>query len=286
MRKEEERKKALDARLRFEQERMEQERLEQEERERRYREREEQIEEHRHGWGRVGCGYGMAARVVGGAGWAHGCPSQGGVGAGTGRSRCPVPLLFPRCRRKQQSMEAEEARQRLKEQSIFVSAMAGLGPGSEPGLPLALPPGKGFPQLPAWGWEVMLCLFAGGPARGGRQAAVQEIGVGGGGECGDGHARCWSSLPIQLDGNAAVGCMEGGPTPPHHWGGGAQPLSSPQEAAAIIAQRPDNPRDFFKQQERVASGSSDAVSPGSHRTGEGLWGAVGTGVGTERPGHR
>lgn len=51
MRKEEERKKALDARLRFEQERMEQERLEQEERERRYREREEQIEEHRHGWG-------------------------------------------------------------------------------------------------------------------------------------------------------------------------------------------------------------------------------------------
>lgn len=50
MRKEEERKKALDARLRFEQERMEQERLEQEERERRYREREEQIEEHRHGW--------------------------------------------------------------------------------------------------------------------------------------------------------------------------------------------------------------------------------------------
>lgn len=51
LRKEEERKKALDARLRFEQERMEQERLEQEERERRYREREEQIEEHRHGRG-------------------------------------------------------------------------------------------------------------------------------------------------------------------------------------------------------------------------------------------
>lgn len=47
LRKEEERKKALDARLRFEQERMEQERQEQEERERRYREREQQIEEHR-----------------------------------------------------------------------------------------------------------------------------------------------------------------------------------------------------------------------------------------------
>ncbi|KAM6196629.1 drebrin isoform 3-T3 [Sarcoramphus papa] len=42
--------------------------------------------------------------------------------------------------------------------------------------------------------------------------------------------------------------------------------SEVEEAAAIIAQRPDNPRDFFKQQERVASGSSDAVSPGSHRT--------------------
>uniref|UniRef100_A0A674G8W4 Drebrin n=1 Tax=Taeniopygia guttata TaxID=59729 RepID=A0A674G8W4_TAEGU len=37
--------------------------------------------------------------------------------------------------------------------------------------------------------------------------------------------------------------------------------SEVEEAAAIIAQRPDNPRDFFKQQERVASGSSDAVSP-------------------------
>ncbi|KFO81451.1 Drebrin, partial [Cuculus canorus] len=80
LRKEEERKKALDARLRFEQERMEQERLEQEERERRYREREEQIEEHRH---------------------------------------VRAPLSCPFHRRKQQSMEAEEARQRLKEQSIF-----------------------------------------------------------------------------------------------------------------------------------------------------------------------
>ncbi|XP_050835580.1 drebrin isoform X2 [Serinus canaria] len=42
--------------------------------------------------------------------------------------------------------------------------------------------------------------------------------------------------------------------------------SEVEEAAAIIAQRPDNPRDFFKQQERVASASSDAISPGSHRT--------------------
>ncbi|NXY04935.1 DREB protein, partial [Pteruthius melanotis] len=134
LRKEEERKKALDARLRFEQERMEQERLEQEERERRYREREEQIEEHRHGWARVG--------------------------------------------RKQQSMEAEEARQRLKEQSIF-------GDQQE-------------------------------------EDDRQQF---------------------------------------------RKSESEVEEAAAIIAQRPDNPRDFFKQQERVASGSSDAVSPGSHRTG-------------------
>ncbi|POI25430.1 hypothetical protein CIB84_010820, partial [Bambusicola thoracicus] len=43
--------------------------------------------------------------------------------------------------------------------------------------------------------------------------------------------------------------------------------SEVEEAAAIIAQRPDNPREFFKQQERVASGSGDAISPGSHRTG-------------------
>lgn len=44
----------------------------------------------------------------------------------------------------------------------------------------------------------------------------------------------------------------------------------PQEAAAIIAQRPDNPREFFKQQERVASassGSCDAPSPFNHRPG-------------------
>uniref|UniRef100_A0A669Q9S2 Drebrin n=1 Tax=Phasianus colchicus TaxID=9054 RepID=A0A669Q9S2_PHACC len=51
--------------------------------------------------------------------------------------------------------------------------------------------------------------------------------------------------------------------------------SEVEEAAAIIAQRPDNPREFFKQQERVASGSSDAISPGSHRTGEGLRGTAG-----------
>ncbi|NWR65506.1 DREB protein, partial [Bucorvus abyssinicus] len=133
LRKEEERKKALDARLRFEQERMEQERLEQEERERRYREREEQIEEHRHGWGRGGA---------------------------------------------RQSMEAEEARQRLKEQSIF-------GDQQE-------------------------------------EDDRQQF---------------------------------------------RKTESEVEEAAAIIAQRPDNPRDFFKQQERVASGSSDAISPGSHRTG-------------------
>lgn len=107
MRKEEERKKALDARLRFEQERMEQERLEQEERERRYREREEQIEEHRHGASR-------------------GCGVSGVLGAGGSHAQL---CSWPHCRRKQQSMEAEEARQRLKEQSIFVSAIWGWEPG-------------------------------------------------------------------------------------------------------------------------------------------------------------
>ncbi|XP_074987300.1 drebrin isoform X8 [Caretta caretta] len=42
--------------------------------------------------------------------------------------------------------------------------------------------------------------------------------------------------------------------------------SEVEEAAAIIARRPDNPREFFKQQERVASGSSEATSPFSQRT--------------------
>ena len=66
------------------------------------------------------------------------------VGAGTGRSQCPAPLLCPHCRRKQQSMEAEEARQRLKEQSIFVSAAVGMGPGSELELLPGITPGEGL----------------------------------------------------------------------------------------------------------------------------------------------
>ncbi|KAM6222745.1 drebrin isoform 2-T2 [Rhynchocyon petersi] len=46
--------------------------------------------------------------------------------------------------------------------------------------------------------------------------------------------------------------------------------SEVEEAAAIIAQRPDNPREFFKQQERVATasaGSCDVPSPFNHRPG-------------------
>nr|KAF6446405.1 drebrin 1 [Rousettus aegyptiacus] len=46
--------------------------------------------------------------------------------------------------------------------------------------------------------------------------------------------------------------------------------SEVEEAAAIIAQRPDNPREFFKQQERVASasvGSCDVPLPFNHRSG-------------------
>lgn len=49
------------------------------------------------------------------------------------------------------------------------------------------------------------------------------------------------------------------------------PLTLPtswQEAAAIIAQRPENPREFFRQQERVASASSETPPP-FNRTGRG-----------------
>ncbi|XP_012871447.1 PREDICTED: drebrin [Dipodomys ordii] len=49
--------------------------------------------------------------------------------------------------------------------------------------------------------------------------------------------------------------------------------SEVEEAAAIIAQRPDNPREFFKQQERVASasgGSCEAPTPFNHRPGSHL----------------
>ncbi|XP_021071196.1 drebrin isoform X3 [Mus pahari] len=51
--------------------------------------------------------------------------------------------------------------------------------------------------------------------------------------------------------------------------------SEVEEAAAIIAQRPDNPREFFRQQERVASasgGSCDAPAPApfNHRPGSHL----------------
>ncbi|XP_031809624.1 drebrin isoform X2 [Sarcophilus harrisii] len=44
--------------------------------------------------------------------------------------------------------------------------------------------------------------------------------------------------------------------------------SEVEEAAAIIAQRPDNPREFFKQQERVASASGcEMPTPFNHRPG-------------------
>lgn len=78
------------------------------------------------------------------------CPCQGwGWRAGAGRSRCPDPLLCPRRRRKQQSMEAEEARQRLKEQSIFVSVAMGTELGSELELlPGAAPRAWLFPSRP------------------------------------------------------------------------------------------------------------------------------------------
>ncbi|XP_052013080.1 drebrin isoform X1 [Apodemus sylvaticus] len=49
--------------------------------------------------------------------------------------------------------------------------------------------------------------------------------------------------------------------------------SEVEEAAAIIAQRPDNPREFFRQQERVASASGsscDAPAPFNHRPGSHL----------------
>uniref|UniRef100_A0A670ZDE0 Drebrin n=1 Tax=Pseudonaja textilis TaxID=8673 RepID=A0A670ZDE0_PSETE len=45
--------------------------------------------------------------------------------------------------------------------------------------------------------------------------------------------------------------------------------SEVEEAAAIIAQRPENPREFFRQQERVASASSETPSP-FNRTGREL----------------
>lgn len=47
-------------------------------------------------------------------------------------------------------MEAEEARQRLKEQSIFVSAAVGTGPASELQLHLESHPGKDFSQPGSW----------------------------------------------------------------------------------------------------------------------------------------
>ncbi|XP_057215537.1 drebrin isoform X6 [Triplophysa rosa] len=43
--------------------------------------------------------------------------------------------------------------------------------------------------------------------------------------------------------------------------------SEVEEAAAIIAQRPDNPREFFKQRERVLANSVDVSPVTTHRTG-------------------
>lgn len=77
---------------------MEQERQEQEERERRYREREQQIEEHR-----------------------SALPHPRPHAPGLWWTHPKVCMLAYRSRRKQQTLEAEEAKRRLKEQSIFVS---------------------------------------------------------------------------------------------------------------------------------------------------------------------
>lgn len=225
----------------------------------------------------------MVVHVLRAAGWAHGCLSLPRMGlAGRGWQE-PVPRPSPVPPSQAEAAEhgggggpaAPEGAVHLRK------CCDGHGAGVRAGAAARrCPQGMAFPlQAPraSRGWGgVTPHLFPGGTARGGRQAAAQEIGVRGGGECGGGRAQCWSLLPSQrcpqLDGDPAGGCMGGGPAAPHHRGGGSQPPLSPQEAAAIIAQRPDNPRDFFKQQERVASGSSDAISPGSHRTGEVLGG--------------
>lgn len=92
-------------------------------------------------------------------GWAHAAsawvgtrvcvPGLGLAQALAGAGAQPL-CRVSRCRRKQQSMEAEEARQRLKEQSIFVSAAAGVGLGSEPELPPGITPRVRVPRV-SWG---------------------------------------------------------------------------------------------------------------------------------------
>lgn len=90
------------------------------------------------------------------------------------------------------------------------------------------PQGMAFPsrapRAPQGRGGVTPSLFPGGPARRGRQAAAQEIGVRGGGESVGGRARCRSLLPRQrcpqLDGDPAGGCMGGwshSPMPPGRW---------------------------------------------------------------------
>lgn len=157
---------------------MEQERLQQEERERRYREREEQIEEHRQGatgtgtgtppgsakWHTMGAGAQGCARPWAGVtqGWALAEDAGGNNHIPGLPPLTPVPCL---CRRKQQSLEAEEAQQRLKEPSIFVSAVLALR-----SLPPACGSGAGELGLPCpqgcTGQASLTCL---NPRRGTRR---------------------------------------------------------------------------------------------------------------------
>ena len=76
-------------------------------------------------------------------------------------------------------------------------------------------------------------------------------------------------------------------------GGGGPGVRRPQrppvlqEAAVLVAQRAQNPREFFRQRERAGStsGSTSGTAPpaGPLGTRPGTWGGVGGGLGLTRP---
>ncbi|XP_075456960.1 drebrin isoform X3 [Ascaphus truei] len=170
-RKQEEKQKAVEERLRFEQERMEQERKEQEEREKRYQEREQEIEEHS-----GPCASGNLLQIA-----SHCITAKMGPILSTWHSFCEARSSDYCClvadRKKLQSEEAEEAKQRLQSNSIFDRVFV--------------------------------------PHQGDQKENVEGIDL-------------------------------------------KKTETEVEEAAAIIAQRTENPREFFKQQERATSECSSS----------------------------
>lgn len=190
----------------------------------------------------------------------HGDPQQDPEApAPHGRSpRAPSDAPCPR-RKEQARLEAEERR---KEKARWVSEAAGLGAAGGAG-------GGGT-------WAAPLCSVPAGAAAAGARGGhagprpAQRVHREGGREC-----RGRAPRPAPCAPSRATGCAAGR-APRQPCRGAARPCRGPtdgspcrQEAAVLVSQRSQNPRDFFRQRERSGSTSGTPLpaSPVGTRTG-------------------